>query len=190
MVIFVHMASVWVPFTSESKEAIADYDEIKKEINLALREAGRRLGVFIKRRDRAHAEYKRRNVFELYIDEVVAACKSLKGGKIAEAKLHKDLTEMAKKLTGGEKTDALVDDKAAPHGLPHSIIVTADGVEGEVPLEGPVAVEEAAAPGAPGAEPDETAVKEAPKPKKASKAKPAKKAAKKPAPKAKKKGKR
>ncbi|HET6675048.1 MAG TPA: DNA topoisomerase VI subunit B, partial [Nitrospiraceae bacterium] len=26
MVIFVHMASVWVPFTSESKEAIADYD--------------------------------------------------------------------------------------------------------------------------------------------------------------------
>ena len=30
MVIFVHMASVWVPFTSESKEAIADYDEIQK----------------------------------------------------------------------------------------------------------------------------------------------------------------
>src|SRR5262245_32113888 len=30
MVIFVHMASVWVPFTSESKEAIADYDEIRK----------------------------------------------------------------------------------------------------------------------------------------------------------------
>src|SRR5256885_15681306 len=38
MVIFVHMASVWVPFTSESKEAIADYDEIRKEITLALRE--------------------------------------------------------------------------------------------------------------------------------------------------------
>ena len=36
MVIFVHMASVWVPFTSESKEAIADYDEIRKEIKLAL----------------------------------------------------------------------------------------------------------------------------------------------------------
>ncbi len=38
MVVFVHMASVWVPFTSESKEAIADYDEIQKEITLALRE--------------------------------------------------------------------------------------------------------------------------------------------------------
>ncbi|UPT75118.1 MAG: hypothetical protein M0D55_05240 [Elusimicrobiota bacterium] len=166
MVIFVHMASVWVPFTSESKEAIADYDEIKKEITLALREAGRRLGVFIKRRDRAHAEYKRRNVFELYIDEVVAACKSLKGGKIAEAKLHKELTEMAKKLTGGEKTDSLVDKNAGPHGLPHSIIVTAEGVEGEVPLEGPVVVEEAAPAGAPGAEPE---VVEAEKPAKKAK---------------------
>src|SRR5438309_4547043 len=43
MVVFVHMASVWVPFTSESKEAIADYDEIRKEIRLALQECGRRL---------------------------------------------------------------------------------------------------------------------------------------------------
>src|SRR6267143_2519727 len=49
MVIFVHMASVWVPFTSESKEAIAEYDEIHKEINLALRECGRRLGAFLRR---------------------------------------------------------------------------------------------------------------------------------------------
>jgi DNA topoisomerase-6 subunit B len=30
IVIMIHMASVWVPFTSESKEAIADYDEIRQ----------------------------------------------------------------------------------------------------------------------------------------------------------------
>src|SRR5215510_3793592 len=71
MVIFVHMASVWVPFTSESKEAIADYDEIQKEITLALRECGRRLGLFLRRRERAASEYRRRNIFELYIEEVV-----------------------------------------------------------------------------------------------------------------------
>ena len=65
MVIFVHMASVWVPFTSESKEAIADYDEIRKEITLALRECGRRLGAFLRRRERAHSEDRRRNIFEL-----------------------------------------------------------------------------------------------------------------------------
>ena len=77
MVIFVHMASVWVPFTSESKEAIADYDEIQKEITLALREAGRRLGIFLRRRERAASEFRRRNIFDLYIEEVVAACNQI-----------------------------------------------------------------------------------------------------------------
>ena len=46
MVIFVHMASVWVPFTSESKEAIAEYDEIQKEITLALARVRQAAGVF------------------------------------------------------------------------------------------------------------------------------------------------
>ena len=32
MVVFIHVASAWVPFTSESKEAIAHYPEIIKEI--------------------------------------------------------------------------------------------------------------------------------------------------------------
>ncbi len=43
MAILVHMASVWVPFTSESKEAVAHYPEIIKEMKLALQEAGRQL---------------------------------------------------------------------------------------------------------------------------------------------------
>ena len=144
MVVFVHMASVWVPFTSESKEAIADYDEIRKEITLALRECGRRLGVFIKRRERAASEYKRRNIFELYIEEVVGACKRLKGGKLAEAKLRSQLLEIAKKLTGGQKTEDLIDRNAGPQGLPHSIIVTAEGIEGELPVEAPLVAVEAA----------------------------------------------
>ncbi len=41
LVVMLHMASVWVPFTSESKEAIADYDEIRKEMTLSLQECGR-----------------------------------------------------------------------------------------------------------------------------------------------------
>ncbi|MEK7382475.1 MAG: DNA topoisomerase VI subunit B, partial [Elusimicrobiota bacterium] len=137
MAIFVHMASVWVPFTSESKEAIADYDEIRKEITLGLREAGRRLGMFIKRREHAHAEHKRRNIFELYIEEVVGACRRLKGGKLAEAKLRSRLLDIAKKLTGGQKTDELLNKNAGPHGLPDSIIVTAEGVEGDISVETP-----------------------------------------------------
>ena len=95
MVIFVHMASVWVPFTSESKEAIAEYDEIHKEITLALRECGRRLGAFLRRRERAHSEFRRRNIFELYIEEIVESCNRLKGGRLPTAKLKEQLQKMA-----------------------------------------------------------------------------------------------
>ncbi|HEU4439467.1 MAG TPA: DNA topoisomerase VI subunit B, partial [Methylomirabilota bacterium] len=134
MVIFVHMASVWVPFTSESKEAIADYDEIRKEITLALRECGRRLGAFIRRRERAHSEHRRRNIFELYIEEVVESCNRLKGGRLPVAKLKEQLQRMAAARTGGKRTDELLGKNGGgPEGLPHSIIVTPDGVEGEVP---------------------------------------------------------
>jgi DNA topoisomerase-6 subunit B len=139
MVIFVHMASVWVPFTSESKEAIADYDEIRKEITLALRECGRRLGVFLRRRGRAQSEFRRRNIFELYIEEVAEACKRLKGGKLAVEKLKEQLQKIATSRTGGTKTDELLGKTGGgPEGLPDSIIVTADGIEGEVEAVGEV----------------------------------------------------
>ena len=117
MVIFVHMASVWVPFTSESKEAIADYDEIQKEITLALRECGRRLGLFIRRRERAASEFRRRNIFELYIEEVVDACNRLKGGTLPKEKLKAQLQKIAASRTGGQKTDqALGKTSTGPEG--------------------------------------------------------------------------
>ena len=146
MVVFVHMASVWVPFTSESKEAIAEYDEIRKEITLALRECGRRLGAFLRRRERAQSEDRRRNIFALYIEEVVESCNRLKGGRLPTAKLKEQLHRMAVRRTGGERTDELLGKSGGgPEGLPHSIIVTPEGVEGEVPV--PVADEAGASTG-------------------------------------------
>ncbi len=133
MVVFVHMASVWVPFTSESKEAIADYDEIRKEIKLALQECGRRLGVFLRRRERAKSEFRRRNIFDLYIEEVVEACARLKGGRLPKEKLKSQLQKIALKRTGGTRTDEILGKNSGPEGLPHSIIVTAEGTEGEAP---------------------------------------------------------
>ena len=134
MVIFVHMASVWVPFTSESKEAIADYDEIRKEIKLALQECGRRLGVFLRRRERAKNEFRRRNIFELYIEEVVEACNRLKGGKLAKEKLKDAAAEDRLETHRRRKNRrGAGHDDGGPEGLPHSIIVTAEGTEGEAP---------------------------------------------------------
>lgn len=128
LVIFVHMASAWVPFTSESKEAIADYDEIRKEIKLALQECGRRLGVYIRKREHAKQEFKRRNIFELYIEEVAEACHRLKKGKFDVERLKKQLQKIAEEKTGGEETDRLLaKKKEQERELPNSIVVTPEG---------------------------------------------------------------
>ena len=73
MVIFVHIASVWVPFTSESKEAIASYDEILEELRLALMDCGRKLGTHVRKGRKLANEFKKRNYITMYIPHVVQA---------------------------------------------------------------------------------------------------------------------
>ena len=70
MAIFVHLASVWVPFTSEAKEAVAHYPELLREITLALQECGRKLGAEPARAGALESEGKRKSLFERYIPEV------------------------------------------------------------------------------------------------------------------------
>ncbi len=86
-VVVVHMASVWVPFTSEAKEAIAHYPEIMKEVKLALQECGRKLGMYVNRKARAHRQLERANLFESYIPEFadsLAYIASADKGKLVE----------------------------------------------------------------------------------------------------------
>jgi hypothetical protein len=93
----IHMASVWVPFTSESKEAIADYDEIRKEMKLALMECGRKLGTYLRKRAKMKRESERRDVFERYIGEISMAVNALNGTDTK--KLYEALLAQAKKRT-------------------------------------------------------------------------------------------
>src|SRR5262249_39833601 len=65
--VMVHIASVWVPFTSESKEAIASYPEITKELRLGLQAVGRKLAVYLNRRKRVKQEGERREIFLRYL---------------------------------------------------------------------------------------------------------------------------
>jgi len=110
LVIMVHMASVWVPFTSESKEAIADYDEIRQEVRLALQECGRKLSAYLNRRRKQKYEGERRGVFERYIGEVVNACASIK--PIDRDALYTNLMMLAKRTT------ARADEELDEHGRP------------------------------------------------------------------------
>jgi len=70
MVLIVHIASVWVPFTSESKEAIASYPEIIKELKLAIQECGRKLGTHIRKGRRIATEHQKRSYIEKYLPHI------------------------------------------------------------------------------------------------------------------------
>jgi DNA topoisomerase VI subunit B len=98
MVLLVHLASVWVPFTSESKEAVAHYEEILKEIKLALREVGRKLSAHLNRRAHEAYEERRRSIFELYIPEVAQSLEELTGA--SRGKLQTELSRLSKRHTG------------------------------------------------------------------------------------------
>jgi DNA topoisomerase-6 subunit B len=79
MIVLVHIASVWVPFTSESKEAVASYPEIIKEIRLGLMEAGRRVGAYVRKRKREADEFKKRSYIEKYIPYIGEALQEILG---------------------------------------------------------------------------------------------------------------
>ncbi|MDZ4781499.1 MAG: DNA topoisomerase VI subunit B [Planctomycetia bacterium] len=100
--IMVHMASVWVPFTSESKEAVAGYPEIQKELRLALQSVGRKLGMYLKRRQRVQQEGQRRNIFLRYLGEVATAVHEINGAD--KKALYEQLLLVAKKKTAEADT--------------------------------------------------------------------------------------
>jgi DNA topoisomerase VI subunit B len=79
VILFVHIASVWVPFTSESKEAIAGYPEIMKELRLALQDCGRRLSAHIRSHRRAAEEEKKKSYIEKYIPHIGVALREILG---------------------------------------------------------------------------------------------------------------
>ncbi|REJ89060.1 MAG: DNA topoisomerase VI subunit B, partial [Planctomycetota bacterium] len=108
--VMVHMASVWVPFTSESKEAVASYPEIEKELRLALQSVGRKLGMYLRRRIRVRQEGERRNVFLRYLGEVATAVSEM--NKTNRQKLYDQLMTIAKKKTA--EADVKLDRRGRP----------------------------------------------------------------------------
>ena len=95
LTIIVHMSSVWVPFTSESKEALAHYPEIIKEIKLALQEAGRKLQTYVHKKYKVQNQLERANLFEKYMPEVADSLSRLTGDN--KELLLKKLQDMIKK---------------------------------------------------------------------------------------------
>jgi DNA topoisomerase-6 subunit B len=105
--LMVHIASVWVPFTSESKEAVASYPEIQKELRLALQSVGRKLGMYMRRRNRVRQEGERRNIFLRYLGEVATAVSDINGAD--RNSLFEQLVKVARRRTA--EADSRFDDR-------------------------------------------------------------------------------
>ncbi len=104
--IMVHIASVWVPFTNQAKEAVASYDEIQKEMRLALQTAGRKLGMFLRRRMKVKQQADRRTIFRRYLGEVAQAVSDINGTDKED--IYEKLLAVAKKKTA--EADMVLDE--------------------------------------------------------------------------------
>ncbi|MDP7379305.1 MAG: DNA topoisomerase VI subunit B, partial [Pirellulaceae bacterium] len=96
-----------VPFTSESKEAIAAYPEIEKELRLALQTVGRKLGMFLRRRHSIRQEGERRSIFLRYLGEVASALHAING--VDRDEIYENLLRVAKRKTA--EADTKLDEK-------------------------------------------------------------------------------
>jgi DNA topoisomerase-6 subunit B len=105
--VMVHMASVWVPFTSESKEAIAGYPEIQRDLRLGLQAVGRKLGMYLRRRNRVKQEGERRSIFLRYLGEVATAVSAINSTN--RDQLFEQLLKVAKRKTS--EADVRLDDR-------------------------------------------------------------------------------
>ncbi|MGY8767574.1 MAG: DNA topoisomerase VI subunit B [Pirellulales bacterium] len=108
--LMVHMASVWVPFTSESKEAVANYPEIQKELKLGLQAVGRKLGMFLRRRLKVKQQADRRSIFLRYLGEVATAVSDINGAD--REKVYNGLLQIAQNKTA--EADMVLDDSGKP----------------------------------------------------------------------------
>jgi DNA topoisomerase VI subunit B len=119
MVIVVHLASVWVPFTSEAKEAVAHYDELLREMKLAIQECGRKLASHLRARAHAQREQMRRSLFEKYIPEVADSLASILALSVEKTK-QPFYEALATFVGGGDEAPAIapVGERGGVRALP------------------------------------------------------------------------
>ncbi|MDP8012771.1 MAG: hypothetical protein RAK22_01575, partial [Nanoarchaeota archaeon] len=95
MIFLVHIASVWVPYTNESKNSVASYPIIVKEIKLALQEVVRNLSVFLNRKHRSSLFQERINLFDKYGIELAYSLSKLTD--LDEEKIKRKIAELLEK---------------------------------------------------------------------------------------------
>ncbi|MDD2777847.1 MAG: DNA topoisomerase VI subunit B [Methanocellales archaeon] len=105
-VVFVHVASTKVPFTSESKDAIADIPEIMNEIKLAVQEVARDTKNYLSRKKLLERRKDKEEIIKKILPKMVAKVSSILG------KEEPDIRPVIAKIMGNVLVQREVTSKA------------------------------------------------------------------------------
>jgi DNA topoisomerase-6 subunit B len=70
--VLVHLCSTKIPYKTVGKEFIADRPDVEREILNAVREAARRLSVFLSKKQHVEREKRRLDIFEKYLPKIAS----------------------------------------------------------------------------------------------------------------------
>ena len=97
-----------MPYTSAGKQAIADMEDVRKELRFALMEVGRQINSYLRRKQKRYERHTKKMTLVKYVPEVAKAVATLSGAKKKDLEL-KMMDMITKKY--GENTVGPDDDK-------------------------------------------------------------------------------
>ncbi|MCU4717171.1 DNA topoisomerase VI subunit B [Halapricum hydrolyticum] len=106
-VVMIHVASTNVPFTSESKDAVANVPEIESEIELAVREAARDLKSYLKKRRSMRKRREKQDKLATILPEMAEKLASVTGRE------EPDIDEALARIMNNVLVERVVEDGTA-----------------------------------------------------------------------------
>lgn len=120
-IILVHVASTHLPFTSESKEAIADVPEIVAEVELALKLVGRKLKMYLSRQNNLLKRREKEEIIQQILPRIAQ-----KVGEILDRPAP-DITPVVAKIMGNVFIHRVLADNGNGDGCSVEIRISNNG---------------------------------------------------------------
>jgi len=111
LAVVTHVCSTKIPFKGVGKEAIADVPEVERELEAALRDAARKLRLYLVRLEKMQEVKRREVVYRKYLDEVVRSLSYIT--LIGEEQLRRKFEELIARELGRVSLDEEGGDSSA-----------------------------------------------------------------------------
>jgi DNA topoisomerase-6 subunit B len=90
LAIFIHLCSTKIPYKTVGKEFIAEVDEIKREIDLGLKECARRLSIWLSKKERSEYVAKRMTLLKDFYSFIASTLEKSVSRKVDINKLFEN----------------------------------------------------------------------------------------------------